>query len=164
MSLDVAFPDFPWRVTIRRWAAYVLCMRRACLAIAALAAAISFTSCGGSSTKASRDCFDVWNAGSNKARQSSVAGRFTLARVNNWRAESSGGGNVNLGGQASEGCGYLFHTSTRFLSISGAWNGNAIRWDVPPTIHGSWSPQQQAASADNATVDADGLLSHEVVE
>jgi hypothetical protein len=80
-------------------------------------------------------------------------------QVNNWRAEASGGGNVNLGGPASEGCGYLFHTSKRFLSISGAWSGKAIRWDVPPTVRGSWSPQQQAASADNATVDADGLLS-----
>ena len=134
-------------------------MRRASPAIAALAAAISLTSCGGSSAKASRDCFDVWNAASNKARQSSVAGQFTVARVNNWRAEASEGGSDNLGGPASEGCGYLFHTSKWYVSFSGAWNGKAIRWEVPPTIHGSWSPQQQAASADNATVDSDGLLS-----
>ena len=132
-------------------------MRRA--TIAALAAAVSLTNCGGSSTKASRDCFDVWNAASNNARQSSVAGEFTVARVNTWRAEASGGANGNPGGPASEGCGYLFHTSKRYLSISGAWNGKAIRWEVPPTIHGPWSAQQQAASADNASVDSDGLLS-----
>jgi hypothetical protein len=121
--------------------------------------AIGLTSCGGSSTKSSRDCFDVWNAASNKARQSRVAGGFTVARVSNWRAEASGSGNVNLGRPASEGCGYLFHTSKRFLSISSAWSGEAIRWDVPPTIHGSWSPQQQAAAPDNATVDGGGLIS-----
>jgi hypothetical protein len=132
-------------------------MRRASVAIAALAAAISMSSCGGSSTNASRDCFDVWNAASNRARQARVAGRFTVARVSNWRAEASGGGN-NLRGPASAGCGYLFHTAKRFVSISGAWNGNAIRWDVPPAMHGSWSPEQQAGSADNATVDAKGIV------
>jgi hypothetical protein len=133
-------------------------MHKAFPVIAALAAAISLTSCGGSSTKASPDCFDVWNAASNKEGQSKVAGQFTVARVNDWRAEASGGGNVNLGGSASEGCGYLFHSSERFLSISGRWEGNGIRWNVPPTIHGSWSRQQQAGGADNATVDSDGLL------
>jgi len=39
------------------------------------------------------------------------------------------------------------------------WKGETIRWGVPPSIHGSWSPQQEAAVTDNATVDPEGLLS-----
>jgi hypothetical protein len=57
-----------------------------------------------------------------------VAGRFRIASVSKWRAEAGGSRNVNLGGPASEGCGYLFHTSTRYVSISGVWNGNTIHW------------------------------------
>jgi hypothetical protein len=139
-------------------------MRKSLVAIGLLAVAISLAGCGGTSSKisrssnGSRDCFGVWNDASNKAGQSTVAGRFSIANVSEWRAEA-GGGTVNLGGPASEGCGYLFHTSTAYLTISGVWNGKAIRWGVPPPIHGSWSAQQQAAVSNNAAVDADGLLS-----
>lgn len=55
--------------------------------------------------------------------------------------------------------GYLFHTSRRYLSISGEWEGSAIDWGVPPTIQGPWLAKQRAAVKDNATVDSDGLLS-----
>jgi hypothetical protein len=78
--------------------------------------------------------------------------------VSEWRAQASSGA-VNLGGGTSEGCGYLFHTTASYLSISGVWKGKKIRWGVPPSIHGSWSARQQAAVSNNATVDADGLLS-----
>src|SRR4051794_27834127 len=107
--------------------------------------AISLAGCGGSSTKASRDCFDVWNDGSNKAERSRVMGRFGVANVAGWRAEAANGTakvewragpsgatvTVNRGGPGNKGCGYLFHTSKRFLSISAEWKGKEIRWDVP---------------------------------
>jgi hypothetical protein len=134
-------------------------MRMPLVAIAMLALTTSLAGCGGTSTNASRDCFAAWNAAANKTRQSTVADRFRIASVREWRAEAVSG-TVNLGGPASKGCGYLFHTSKAYLSISGEWKGGTIRWGVPPPIHGSWSPEQQAAVSDNAAVEADGLLSH----
>jgi hypothetical protein len=142
----------------------ILGMRMSLVAIGVLAVAISLAGCGGTSTKTSHssnrswDCFGVWNDASNKAGQSTVAGRFSIANVSEWHAEA-GSETVTLGGPASEGCGYLFHTSAAYLSISGEWNGESIRWGAPPTIHGMWSAQQQAAVRNNATVDANGLLS-----
>jgi hypothetical protein len=139
-------------------------MHKSLVATAILAVAIGVAGCGGTSTNASRsmngsrDCFGVWNDASNKAGQSTVAGRFSIANVSEWRAEA-GSGRVNLGGLASWGCEYLFHTSTAYFSINGVWNGKTIHWGVPPSIHGSWSAQQQAVVSDNAAVDADGLLS-----
>jgi hypothetical protein len=133
-------------------------MRRSLVAVVALAVAMGLTGCAGRSTKASRDCIRVWNDPSNKARQSRVAGRFSVASVSEWRAEG-GGGTVDLDGSASTGCGYLFHTARAYLSISGEWKGGSLRWGVPPSIRGPWSPQQQAAVDDNTAVDADGLLS-----
>jgi hypothetical protein len=125
---------------------------------------------GGSSTKASRDCFEIWNDGSNKAEKASVIGRFSTASVTEWRREAGRGSvdvewraapgsrAVNLGGPGSKGCGYFFHSSKRFLSISAVRKGGNVRWDVPPSIHGRWSPQQQAVVRDNASVAADGRL------
>jgi hypothetical protein len=145
-------------------------MHRLLVAVAILAMAVSQAGCGGSSAKVSRDCFEVWNDGSNKAGQSSVIGRFSVANVTEWRAEAGSGtvnvewraergsGTVNVGGPGSKGCGYLVHTSKRFLSISAERKGGNIHWDVPPSIHGPWSPQQQAAVHDNAVVAADGRL------
>ena len=43
--------------------------------------------------------------------------------------------------------------------VGGVWRRDTIRWGVPPSIHGSWSQEQQAAANDNAGVDSDGLLS-----
>jgi hypothetical protein len=145
-------------------------MHRLLVAAAILAMAVSLAGCGGSSAKASRDCFKVWNDVSNKTGQSTVIGRFSVASVTEWRAEAGSGavnvkwraearsGTVSLGGPGSKGCGSLFHTSKRFLSISAERKGGNIRWDVPPSIHGPWSPQQQAAVHDNAVVAADGRL------
>jgi hypothetical protein len=136
-------------------AAYLLHMR-SLAAIAVLAATIGMTGCSEGSTQAGRDCFDTWNASSNQSQRSSVAGYYKVVSVATWRAQATGGPNV--GGPASQGCGYLFHTSNRYLSISGVWRGKSIRWGVPPTISGSWSPEQQRAVSDNATVRGDGRL------
>jgi hypothetical protein len=146
-------------------------MHRLPVALAIAAMAISVAGCGDGSAKASRDCFAIWNDGSNKAAKASVIGRFRVASVTEWRAEAGrgsvnvewraapGSGTVNLGGHGSKGCGYFFHSSKRFLSISALRKGENVRWDVPPSIHGGWSRQQQAAARDNASVAADGRLS-----
>jgi hypothetical protein len=130
-------------------------MRKPLAAMAIVSATICLTGCGGGSVKASRDCFAAWNHAAT-AGHSPVAGHFTVARVSDWTAQAEG--SANLGGPASHGCGYLFHTSTHYLSISGRWNHNTIQLNVPPPIHGSWSPAQQAAASDNANVDSHGLL------
>jgi hypothetical protein len=152
-------------------AAYGLGMHRLLGAVAIAVMAISVAGCGGGSVKASRGCFEIWNDGSNKAAKASVIGRFSVASVTEWRAEAGrgsvnvewraapGSGTVKLGGPGSKGCGYLFHSSKRFLSISALRKGESVRWDVPPSIHGRWSRQQQAAARDNASVAADGHLS-----
>src|SRR6476646_5169688 len=142
-------------------------MRSYSFAVALVAGILGLTGCdSGSSNQShdgggprqsqgSRDCFVAWNAPSNQRNRSAVAGRFTVARVSNWTAQASGGEDQ------SQGCGYLFHTSDRYLSISGAWDGRTIRWGVPPTIQGPWSPEQQASGEDNASVNPEGRLSEE---
>ena len=130
-------------------------MRR--LVVVLLPVVLVLGACGGGSKKASGDCFEVWNASSNHSRQAAVAERFTIASVSPWQAQASG--MLSLAGQASHGCGYLFHNAKRYLSISAERRDHLIRWDAPPTIHGPWSAQQQAAVRDNAAVDARGRLS-----
>jgi len=148
---------------------------RRSFAIAATLAVVGLAGCGGGSTKAARNCFEIWNGNSNKDLQGRVAHRFASASVTNWSAQASTGditeswtassgttaplpGTGNVGGRASHGCGYLFHTSTEFVSYSAELRGETIRWNVPPAIHGSWSRRQQAVARDNATVDGEGLL------
>jgi len=142
---------------------------------ATLAATVGLAACGGGSTKAARNCFEIWNGSSNKVQQAKVAHRFLSANVTRWRAQGSGNsiveswttrstkapqasGDGNVGGSTSHGCGYLFHTSKRYISFSAELRGNAVRW-VPRPIHGSWSRLHLVAAPDNATVAADGLLS-----
>src|ERR1051326_5937966 len=118
-------------------------MRMFIAGVAVVAAAGSFTACRGGAAKAARDCFAAWNERSNHTRQAMVAKRFTIADVSPWVAEAAGTGNV--GGSPSHGCGYLFHTSWRYFSISGEWCGRTLRWGTPPTIQGAWSARQQAS-------------------
>jgi hypothetical protein len=136
---------------------------------ATLVAAAGLVGCGGGKNDAARTCFDIWNGSSNTAQQAKVARRFPVANVSNWTAQASGdsvterwtaspGKSANLGGSGSHGCGYLFHTSRRFVSYSAELRGDSVRW-VPRTLHGSWSRPRRAAAPDNASVDADGLLS-----
>jgi hypothetical protein len=160
-------------VTTRLTAAYVQRVREYSFAAALLAGIIGLTACGSGSpqkndvaagpkpSQISRDCFDAWNAPANQRNQSAVAGRFTVARVANWVMQASGGVSDGPSSDQSQGCGYLFHTSDRYLSISGAWEGRTLRWGIPPTIQGSWSAEQQAAGEDNARVDPEGRLSEE---
>jgi len=131
-------------------------MRRLLAGVAVGAGAVSLTACSGGSGKGAGDCFAAWNASQNQIRHALVAHRFKRANVSEWLAQATSTGNV--GGRPNRGCGYLFHASSRYLSISGSWRGRTLRWGVPPTIRGAWSAQQQASVRDNATVDARGLL------
>ena len=151
-------------------------MRKSLAIVATLAATVGLVGCGGGSTKAARNCFDLWNGSANKSQQTRVAHRFPSASVTSWSAQASGssiveswtGGSAtvpeastgdNVGGRASHGCGYLFHTSRRFVSLSAELEGETVRWNVPPAIRGTWSRRQQAVARDNASVDGEGLLS-----
>ena len=140
---------------------------------ATLLATVGLAACGGGSNKAARNCYEIWNARPNQAQQASVAHRFRSGNVTRWIARASKGGVTeswtassskvphvsNLGGSESHGCAYLFHTSKRYASFSAELRGKTVHWGVPPTLHGSWSRVAPAAAADNATVDAAGLLS-----
>jgi hypothetical protein len=105
-----------------------------------------------------RDCFAAWNAPGNNANRVAVGG-FEIASVSGFvqtpglrpssRADEAAG---------SEGCSYLFHTDHRYLTLSGTWEDEGLRWGTPPTISGSWSVQQGAVSIDNAEVASDGTL------
>jgi len=146
------------------------------IAAAPLAATVALVGCGGSSTKTARNCFEIWNGSSSKAQQARVAHRFLSASVTNWSAQASvssideswtagsptvpqASAGEKVGGRASHGCGYLFHTSKRFVSYSAQLKGKTIRWNVPPPIRGSWSHRQHAIARYNASVDGKGLLS-----
>jgi hypothetical protein len=150
-------------------------VRKSFAIAATLAATVGLAGCGGGSHKAARNCFEIWNGSSNKVLQGRVAHRFASASVSNWSAQASASAiteswtassgttppspsSGNVGGRASHGCGYLFHTSKRFVSYSAELRGDTVRWNVPPAIHGSWSRPQQAVARDNATVDDEGLL------
>jgi hypothetical protein len=125
------------------------------LLLLTIAGVLLVAGCGHRRRSAS-DCYAYWNNGGNAVRQSKVAGRFTTAEVSNWRAQAGGTG--NLGGRASVGCSYLFHTRKRFVSFSGQLLNGRLSWGIPGTLRGAWSPQQQASVRDNASVDADGRL------
>ena len=102
---------------------------------------LALAACGGSSTKASKDCFQIWNDTSNQRRQIIIAGLFTVADVTT----------------TSDTCGYIFHTEKRAFAINAKRNGSSVRRDELPTI-GDWSAQQQEAVHDNAAVDSQGLV------
>jgi hypothetical protein len=149
-------------------------MHKAFAIAATLAAMVGLAGCGGSSTKAARNCFDVWNGSSNRAQQARVAHRFPSASVTNWMAQASGGSideswtassstdrasaGAKLSGRANHGCGYLFHTSRQFVSFSAELEGRTVRWNLQRPISGSWSRRQRAVARDNATVVGEGLL------
>jgi hypothetical protein len=54
--------------------------------IATLAATVGLAACGGGSTKAARNCFEIWNGSSNKVQQAKVAHRFLSANLSRWSA------------------------------------------------------------------------------
>jgi hypothetical protein len=56
----------------------------------------------------------------------------------------------------SEGCAFLFHNESRFISADGLWEGESLRWG--PWLRGSWSDEQQDGTQDNAAVRDDGTL------
>jgi hypothetical protein len=107
------------------------------------------------------DCFAAWNAGGNESNRRWVAREgFRAARVEEFVqiadfAEGAPEGERATG--RAEGCSYLFHTDTRFASVSGTWEGERIRWGALPGLSGRWSSQHQAPP-DNARVLADGTL------
>jgi|SRR5215204_4333498 len=132
-------------------------MRSSASVFVALAVIFSLAACGGGSNSggstnasAARDCFEAWNANSNDAQQAMVAGKFTVAEVTRWLATD---------GRESSGCSYVFHTKTHYLSLGGQWKDRTLRWGMPPTARGRWTPQRQATVHDNGSIDSDGLLS-----
>jgi len=112
--------------------------------------------CGGDegfSGSPPRDCVDEWNAPGNAENRAVVSddGDYGAAAVGvvyvNHAAE----------GLSGEGCTFLFHDDSRFISVDGMWDdGASLRWG--PWLRGSWSEEQQDGTQDNAAVRDDGAL------
>jgi hypothetical protein len=109
------------------------------------------------------DCFAVWNGPGNEENRARIAGEaeFDVAVVGHFAQISDfgeGADESDVADAEREGCSYLFHTDHRYLTFSGTWAGDELRWDTPATISGPWSPEQDANAEDNAEVAADGTL------
>lgn len=99
----------------------------------------------------SHDCFDAWNADGNERNRSDLAARgFPVGRVSNGTmiADVAAPGTP----QTTSLCGYLFHSESRFVSYTGAWSGNGLRWTNSAAAHGAWSANQQKSQADDIRV------------
>lgn len=125
---------------------------------AALSLALLAAGCGGgqraAADPAERDCLAEWNGPANEQNRAVVAaaGDYAVASATEWVMQASGDGD------ASYGCGYLFHTETVHVSFSGIWRDEQLEWGVPPTLKGTWSAEQQRNTIDNALVLEDGRL------
>ena len=131
-----------------------------------LASLVLLTACGADEKRVaptgSRDCLAVWNGDGNEANRARMAHeKFAVARVSGFTQIADFGQDATAEDRADaerEGCSYLFHDEHRYLTISGTWEDDRLLWGTPPTISGSWSPEQQANTQDNATLEADGKL------
>jgi hypothetical protein len=113
--------------------------------------------CGGGTSSAPqgsapRDCLDEWNAPENAENRAVVSKDedYRVAEVNLLSVSHP------AEGLPGDGCAFLFHTDSRFISIDGLWAGKDLRWGT--WLRGSWSEEQQEATQDNASVEDDGTL------
>jgi hypothetical protein len=128
------------------------------LLLAGVVLAVFLAGCGGGEASsapqgsAPRDCLGEWNAPTNAENRAVVAkdGEYRVAEVNLVSVSHP------AKGLSGEGCSFLFHTDSRFISIDGLWAGKDLRWGT--WLRGSWSEEQQEATQDNASVEDDGTL------
>jgi len=105
----------------------------------------------------SQGCFIAWNAHGNERNRADLAGRgFTIGSVERsfTVGDPASGGSPHKG----EGCGYLFHSPTRFVSYTGDWHGDTLIWSNTEGMHGRWTAAQQRTQRDNVRVAADGRV------
>jgi hypothetical protein len=124
---------------------------------------LAVTACGSNQTPRSvvrsHDCFIAWNAQGNERNRADLARRgfsFTIGSV----ARSFTVGDPAPGGTRHEGhgCGYLFHSTTRFVSYTGDWHGDTLIWTNAQGMHGRWTAAQQRTQPDDVRVLADGRI------
>jgi hypothetical protein len=102
--------------------------------------------CGGDSAalhgSPPQDCVREWNAPSNAENRAAVAkdGEYRVAEVNRLSVSHP------AEGLSGEGCAFLFHNDSRFISIDGLWAGKDLRWG--DWLRGSWSEEQQEGTQD----------------
>jgi hypothetical protein len=108
-------------------------------------------------TPEGQECYEEWNAASNAANQDLVAGRYAVATVSMWDAESEDPDAEADDGHKFDGCSYLFHDDETHLSFNGTWEGDGLRWDDEP-LRGPWSAEQEDAVEDDVVVREDGTL------
>jgi hypothetical protein len=105
----------------------------------------------------SHDCLAAWNAGGNERNRADLAERgFTIGSVERGMvfADPAPGGTAS----ESENCGYLFHSTNRFVSYTGEWHGDAVVWTNSQGMHGPWTAIQQRSQPDDVRVLGDGRI------
>jgi hypothetical protein len=136
--------------------------------LAVMVSAALLTGCGGAAQPEARqvaaagDCLAAWNASGNEANRRRVADEgFEEARVDEFVQIgyfAEGASEQQRGEARREGCSYLFHDDRRYLSVSGTWQGDGLRWGVLPELSGPWSAEQEASADDGVRVLPDGRL------
>src|ERR1051326_7635925 len=131
------------------------------VALPAILALLGVTGCGSHQTPRSvvrsHDCFVAWNAGGNERNRTDLASRgFTIGSVE----RSTTFGDPAQGGKPheSQGCGYLFHSTTRFVSYTADWRGDTLLWTNFEGMRGRWTAEQQRTQPDDVRVISDGRI------
>jgi len=57
-----------------------------------------------------------------------------------------------------EGCGFLFHSTSRFVSYSGDWDGDTLLWTNSTGLHGAWTVVQDRSQPNDVRVLGDGRI------
>lgn len=97
------------------------------------------------SRDANGDCVRAWNAAGNVANRSAAAAEHSgwSVGVSEWSVSHP---NPDPAGSdlIGEGCSYFFDSAMKWRSYSGGWEADGdLRWDVPPSMGGERTPEQQ---------------------
>ena len=107
------------------------------------------------------DCLRAWNATENAESRVRIAtGAYGAAIVTVLDHEVDGVPAGKSETAKSDGCVFLFHSSDRYISLSGSWADGQLVWDHDSTVTGRWSgePRQWARRPLLATIADDGRL------
>jgi hypothetical protein len=128
-----------------------------------IAFVVAFAGCGSHQDRRSvvhsHDCFAAWNSRGNEANRADLAAHGFSFRVGSVE-RGMVFGDPARGGKAHEGelCGYLFHSSARFVSYTGDWRGDVLLWTNSQSARGRWTPTQQRTQHDDVRVLSDGRI------
>lgn len=107
----------------------------------------------------SRDCLDAWIAPGNEANRAALLeSGFRVGQWSNWQVVADFGPRARPPDDEARsfGCSFLFHSSTRFVSFSGIWEGRTTVWNPRQTLSRRWGAGQQQNARDDVQVTRGG--------